>query len=180
MLRLSATLQTSLERRFFGNSSCFRRLTTAGTWSGPSWSDDRAPSGADAFNAELERVFGGAAADADPGGSGGGGGGGGFDGRLTAAGAPLFAGAAGGAPFADARGGSSGAACGVASLSEVLDDAPLELFILLAEKGALEWPSGRLLRAVQVSPREVAHMPGVGTALLRRLHALGVLAVVAF
>jgi hypothetical protein len=90
--------------------------------------------------------------------------------RLTAAGATFDG---------DFHQAGAGAHAGEGhQLAELLDSAPLELFLLLVEKGALEWPSGRRAGGppVGLAPREVARMPGVSPGLLRRLHALGVIA----
>ena len=154
--RILARAATPLERLFR------RNLHTGGVVS-ESVSESVA-----AFNAELERVFGGSGADVD----GGDGGATPFSPpRLTAAGAPP---AFEGALCAPAREGAGSA--GVNALAGALDETPLELFLLLVAKGALDWPSGRLLRAVELSPHEVARVGGVTTSLIRRLHAAGVLA----
>ena len=113
----------------------------------------------DAFNAELERVFGESPSRA--GGSGSGSVSFPPNSQLTAAGA-MFS------PREDAAAVPS-------AFDDVIDSLPLELYLLLVEKGGLEWPSGRFLKAVALVPAEVARMPGVTTAHLRRLHAQGVL-----
>ena len=122
-----------------------------------------------AFNAELEHVFGGS--------SGGG------EGSISASSfshPPSTRLTAAGAAFdGDFPQAGAGAHAGEGhQLAELLDSAPLELFLLLVEKGALEWPSGRRAGGppVALAPREVARMPGVSPGLLRRLHALGVIA----
>lgn len=140
---------------------CHRRHFSSAP--GPSFA-----SGVAAFNAELEHVFGGS--------SGGG------DGSISASSfshPPSTRLTAAGAAFdGDFSQTGAGAHASEGSLAELLDAAPLELFLLLVEKGALEWPSGRRVGGppVGLAPREVARMAGVSPGLLRRLHALGVIA----
>lgn len=168
---LFRTAATPLEARFFLGGHCFALRPSRRQRHLFSSSGGQAPyaSSVDAFNAELEHVFG----------TGPRGGGGGDTSassfshppstRLTAAGA-IFEG--------DSRAGAGAHAGEGGPLAELLDGAPLELFLLLVEKGALEWPSGRHMGGppVELAPREVARMPGVTPGLLRRLHALSVIA----